>query len=218
MGVDIDVVQTEFGKIGFLMSDIMRCVYSASDCNLRAIEVHMQKLDTWHQELPEYMQLRTLLGSAVGLNTTRSILLVHLTYLGSIILLTRKVVVELLSPTVGGIVDGTSDEALHYLSVCLGAAKHIATIVGMLHSNGSIFRRCWLVMYSPLLPLAWLRINNPETNHSYPSPYCSPSSSRNIATQRKLSPSSRTCVKPQNSSKPCSSVPTATVWPAATCT
>jgi hypothetical protein len=153
MGVDIDVVQTEFGKIGFLMSDIMRCVYSASDCNLRAIEVHMQKLDTWHQELPEYMQLRTLLGSAVGLNTTRSILLVHLTYLGSIILLTRKVVVELLSPTVGGIVDGTSDEALHYLSVCLSAAKHIATIVGMLHSNGTIFRRCWLVMYSPLLPL-----------------------------------------------------------------
>jgi hypothetical protein len=152
MGVDIDVVQTELGKIGFLMCDIMRNIYAAEVCSIRSIEVHMQKLERWHQELPPYMQLKTLVGSAAGRNTSRSILLVHLTYLGSIILLTRKMVVELVTTPNGipRIVEGSEEEAQHFLDVCVGAARHVAKIVGILHSDGVIFRRCWLIMYAPL--------------------------------------------------------------------
>ena len=147
MVIDVDVMQSELGKIGFLATAIVKDVYAADVCSIRAMDAYMAKLDKWHRELPEYMRLGAVHTSDQG--SRRSIMLIHLTFLGANMLLTRKTIAELVARPAGGPwdCDGTKEEAIHYMRVCIQAAENVARLVGCLYDEHGLFKRCWMIMY-----------------------------------------------------------------------
>jgi hypothetical protein len=151
IGVDIDVIQTELGKIGFLMASILKNVYRRDRCSIKSIEAQMRHLEQWHLKLPYYMRLETLASDIPDIRARRAIMLVHMMYLASIILLTRKLVIQLVSREEGTpwLYDGTKEEAHHYMEICFGAARHTAMLLGILLDEGAVFKRCWLLMLIP---------------------------------------------------------------------
>ena len=94
------------------------------------------------------MRLDTLQDESCDLASRRSIMLVHLNYLGSIILLTRKIVLSLVTTPAGPpwAWDGTKEEARHYFEVCLDATRNVARIVSILYDDQVLFKRCWMIM------------------------------------------------------------------------
>ena len=163
MVVDVDVMQSELGKVGFLTAAIMKDVYAADVCSIRSIDSYMAKLEKWHRDLPEHMRFGAVLTSDQG--SRRSIMLIHLTFLGATMLLTRKTVAELVArPTDGPWdCDGTKEEAIHYMWVCIQAAENVARIVGCLYDERSLFKRCWMIMYSLILS-PWQLLQCPLTD------------------------------------------------------
>lgn len=51
--VDVEVVQTELGRIAFLMEEIMKNVYGTGRCGINVTNAYMKKLECWLQELPK---------------------------------------------------------------------------------------------------------------------------------------------------------------------
>ena len=50
--IDVDVMQSELGKLGCLMEGILKDVYAPQQCGIRLVEVHMQKLESWLRGIP----------------------------------------------------------------------------------------------------------------------------------------------------------------------
>lgn len=157
MKLDLDMIQSQLAKVGFLMGEIVKNVYAAGVCSIRSIETYVEKLEEWHKDLPQYMRLETLLGEESEPVTKRAVLLVHLVYLGSIILVTRKMITELVRRPAGSPwkFDGTKEEAVHYMELCIASAKSIAMIVGILYDDNVISKRCWMILYCPPYYCPW---------------------------------------------------------------
>ncbi|KAI5798105.1 hypothetical protein FPQ18DRAFT_240575, partial [Pyronema domesticum] len=152
MVVDVDVMQSELGKIGFIATDIVRNVYAAEKVSIKLIDENMAKLEKWHRELPQYMRFGRVLDENTDQGSRRSIMLIHLTFLGATMLLTRRILTVLVLKPKGEVWDekahgGTKQEAIHYMGVCIQAAENVARIVGCLYDEQGLFKRCWMIMY-----------------------------------------------------------------------
>jgi hypothetical protein len=169
MVVDVDVMQSELGKIGFIATDIVRNVYAAEKVSIKLIDENMAKLEKWHRELPQYMRFGTVLDENTDQGSRRSIMLIHLTFLGATMLLTRRILTVLVLKPKGEVWDekahgGTKQEAIHYMGVCIQAAENVARIVGCLYDEQGLFKRCWMIMYVSISRCLTLLQRHPLTS------------------------------------------------------
>lgn len=109
----------------------------------------MIQLEHWHEKLPPPLQLQALVSTEIEPTQKLTVYLMHCTYLTAIILLTRRVMVPLVSgdDIVGDwLAAGNIKEAIAYTEVCVYASKQVAKVVGLLHSEKLLMKKCWMAM------------------------------------------------------------------------
>jgi hypothetical protein len=129
------------------MGNILNDVYAPPIVNIQMVRTYMVKCEYLFDSLPDFMRLSRLLQSEVPPSETNDVFLIHMMYLGVMILLTRRVTVELAR---GNRIakwkeDGEFDTATGFAHTCLTAARQISRILG-LQPRDTIFRKCWVVM------------------------------------------------------------------------
>jgi hypothetical protein len=165
-------LHAEVIKLSILMGSITKDVYTPTFIEFNKVAVYSARLKTWHSSLPESLRLhRAVSGNDSKQRST--ILLAHSSYLSCIILLTRRILLERLEGRFEGL-DGLARMAVadEYARMCVSAGRQLATVllpyfadfskviyvggakaltvwevVGLLHSEGRIVRRCWMLMY-----------------------------------------------------------------------
>jgi hypothetical protein len=144
--------QLQLGRIGILMGNILKDVYYPPSVDLDVIRSYMVKCETWFDSLPDYMRLSCLLEGEVPDTEMSSMFIIHLMYLGTIVLLTRKVLVDLARGTrnVEWKSAGVLGDAVGFADACVSAAQQISRIMGLQLTVG-LFHKCWLSMYVLLL-------------------------------------------------------------------
>lgn len=138
-------------KICLLKADILRMHLGFKEISVGAIGSVTHDLQQWYEELPSLIRLETAGQDNVPVETQRSIMHVHLLYLGAIMLLYRRVASgQLLAnlrehwnaeshiPSNEQLVDASHQAIL--------AATTSARILKLLFDNNAIFARCWLVL------------------------------------------------------------------------
>ncbi|KAG0127547.1 hypothetical protein HOY82DRAFT_613356 [Tuber indicum] len=141
-------LQTEIVNIGLLASRILKGVFTPPVIDLEFVCDHMAKLKLRYDNLPEPMKLgRSKLTPGEYLADT-SLLTLHMVYLGTVILLTRRVLVELASGAGGDSFEGSTGEALRLAKTCLSAGRQTSELLGSLYSHKALFKNCWVTIYS----------------------------------------------------------------------
>ena len=138
-------------KICRLKADILRMHLGFKEISVGAIGSVTHDLQQWYEELPSPIRLETTGQDNAPLETQRNIMHVHLLYLGTIMLLYRRVASgQLLAflrehwseeshiPSNEQLVDASHQAIL--------AATTSARILKLLFDNNAIFSRCWLVV------------------------------------------------------------------------
>lgn len=144
-------------RICILKANVLRMHMIFKDLTAPAVQTIMTDLQTWHRELPETMQLEAISREDLPPETRRSILHTHLLYLGSIMLLYRRIASQFLrtymnTASVEGRPPSTALQMpLNGVLAAQGieaslAASTSARIVRLMLEDESIFKRCWLIM------------------------------------------------------------------------
>jgi hypothetical protein len=145
-------VQTELAKICILKANILRMQLAFRNLTILSIEAIIRDLQRWYDDLPVQLQIGYAGREDLPVETRRSILHVHLLYLGAIMLLYRRIASNFaMSYT------ARKDDNLHYKPMAkllhshgtetVLAAHSSARILKILLDDGSVFKRCWLVMW-----------------------------------------------------------------------
>ena len=144
------IAQEQMTAIGVLTANVLRDVFLKSELSLVTTREYKGKIAGWFRGLPPTMQLDSLIhNSSLTIAQRRSIFLVHLNYLGALLLLCRRHVFYLatISRDDPWEMDGDMAEALGYAKEAVDVATQSARILGLLLSEKAIFRRCWLAIY-----------------------------------------------------------------------
>jgi hypothetical protein len=135
--------------VSLLKADILIDAHG-EDSDISIIDKHMARLDEWYYGLPIEMRLAALLsdqGSPLSISLTRGLLFLHVTFLGAILLLHRRL---LASVAAAHLRDLTShslpDKLITYSGRPATAARQIAEIFSLVDYEKNVFRRCWLCM------------------------------------------------------------------------
>lgn len=142
-------LQLNIVKLGVLLGKILNNVFRNPTADLDVISDHMVQLEHWHEKLPPLLQLQTFVSAEIEPTKKAMVYLMHCTYLTVFILLTRRVMVPLVSGegVVGDwLASGRIKEAVAYAEVCVYASKQVAKVVGLLHSERLLVRQCWMAM------------------------------------------------------------------------
>ncbi|OAP54122.1 hypothetical protein AYL99_11657 [Fonsecaea erecta] len=144
------IAQEQMTSIGVLTAGILQDVFLPNELSFIATRTYKLKLLGWFSELPAVMQLDSLLHNhSLTLVQRRSIFLVHLNYLGALLLLYRRHAIYLstIHRDDSWKLDGDVDEALNYAKDAVQAATQSSRIFALLLSEQALFKRCWLVTY-----------------------------------------------------------------------
>lgn len=140
-------------RICLLKADILRMHLAFKELTIPAVESIRKDLQTWYQELPEAMRLEASGHDDLPVEIKRSILHLHMLYLGAIMLLYRRVATQFLQgfATTGAIPGGFLDFHTREMFVrqsadAILAASTSARIVKLLLEDNGVFKHCWLVM------------------------------------------------------------------------
>ena len=132
-------------KLGNLMSVITRDICAPKTFEMCQVREYNGQLKTWHDNLPEYLKLSEALDFKSDSAHRTSILLTHCAYLGSLILLTRRILIAQTKSLRGEaqeIVFGDVDHEMVKLSHdCIYAARQLATVFSSLFTwYGTVWR------------------------------------------------------------------------------
>lgn len=138
------LVQEQMTSIGVLTSGVLKDVFLKQQLNMVATREHKLKLAEWQRNIPADMQLDSLIrNGTLTTNQRRSGLLVHVNYLGALLLLYRRHLFYL-STTHRDMpwqLDGDMDEALGYAEDAVATALQSARLLHFLMSEKAIFKR-----------------------------------------------------------------------------
>ncbi|KAH6988735.1 hypothetical protein EDB80DRAFT_175252 [Ilyonectria destructans] len=146
------IVQTEMTKISLLNADILRMHLSSKELTSQAMDSINKEIQDWHNQLPSQMHLANICRGDLPVEARRSILATHLLYLGTTMLLYRRITLQFVQSS--GIDCGDDilsklfeDTFLNHADQAVTAARHSARILGLLHTEKGIFKRCWLIIF-----------------------------------------------------------------------
>lgn len=138
-------------RICILKADILRMHLVFKELTVPAIDSIRRDLLVWHQELPEVMRVEASQHDGLQIETRRSILHLHLLYLGAIMLLYRRIATQFLqsyatraTPTLMQL--PLRDAFAKQSADAIVAAGTSARIAKLLLEDDSVFKHCWLVM------------------------------------------------------------------------
>ncbi|KAF5132903.1 hypothetical protein E5D57_003525 [Metarhizium anisopliae] len=152
VGREKSVVQTEMARICLLKAEILRMHLVFKDLTSLAVETIRGDLQSWYGELPEPMRLGVTAHEDLPVGTKRSILHLHMLYLGAIMLLYRRVATQFLqSYAVGGLGGSLHlhprEAFVQQSAEAVLAASTSASIVKLLLDDDGVFKHCWLVIF-----------------------------------------------------------------------
>jgi hypothetical protein len=146
-----NAIQYQAAKMVVVAADISQTLRDTERISADHMNYLIARLDSWQYELPEGLQLTTLLsntGCELNVYQERAILMVHVLYLGAVIFLYRRLLVvgDEAGQTGKWVLNMDKSEFLKYQSRCETAAQQVARVLGLLKFNGACTLRCWLVM------------------------------------------------------------------------
>ncbi|KAK4944447.1 hypothetical protein LTR10_016121 [Elasticomyces elasticus] len=144
------LVQEQMISIGVLTTGVLKDVFLKEQLSVVATREHKLKLADWVRRVPAAMQLDSLTkNKALTSNQRRSVFLVHVNYMGALLLLYRRHLFYLATThrDVPWQLDGDMTEALGYAEDAVATALQSARLLHLLMSERAIFKRCWLIIY-----------------------------------------------------------------------
>ncbi|KAF2832337.1 hypothetical protein CC86DRAFT_401107 [Ophiobolus disseminans] len=151
---NVELIHAQTSKIGLVAAEIAKTLAAPELATRENIAVLSQKLDTWRKEVPHTLQIETLTSTAptdLDVYQRRAILMVHIMYLGALILLYRQLLVATAETQ---LTDGaawnsniTVQDARIYRDQCALAAQQTARILKLISFDGTLTKRCWLIIY-----------------------------------------------------------------------
>ncbi|KAM5358925.1 hypothetical protein ACJZ2D_014875 [Fusarium nematophilum] len=146
------MVQTEMTKISLLNADILRMRLTSGEITTKAMDFIDKDLQDWHDLLPSQMHLPNLCRQELPVEARRSILATHLLYLGTRMLLYRRIASQFVRSAAAAqenniVLTGYEDKFLNHADQGLTAARQSARILGLLQAEQGIFKRCWLIIF-----------------------------------------------------------------------
>ncbi|KAL6411797.1 hypothetical protein AUP68_04175 [Ilyonectria robusta] len=139
-------------KISLLNADILRMHLSSNELTSQAMDSINKEIQGWHNQLPSQMHLANICRVDLPVEARRSILATHLLYLGTTMLLYRRITSQFVRSS--GIDRGDDilskpleDTFLNHADQAVTAARHSARILGLLHTEKGIFKKCWLIIF-----------------------------------------------------------------------
>lgn len=144
-----ELVQSEMTKISLLKAGILR-TRLVKELTSSGIDGIVKELQEWHGRLPAEMQLATLGDFDIPPLVRWSIYHVHLLYLGAIMLVYRRVAAQSFQAYTlgnGAALDKHNTALIGLVELGVNAARDSARILGLLHADKGIFKRCWLVIF-----------------------------------------------------------------------
>ncbi|KAF2186359.1 hypothetical protein K469DRAFT_573722 [Zopfia rhizophila CBS 207.26] len=150
-----EIIHIQTSKIGLVAAEIATTLASPELAIRKNVDMLAHKLETWRTEVPEMLQISTLTSSnppELTLYQRRAILMVHIMYLGAIILLYRQLLVaaseaQLSSRNEAWNLDMSADDVRKYRNECAIAAQQVARILGLISFDGTLTKGCWLIIY-----------------------------------------------------------------------
>ncbi|KAJ4337110.1 hypothetical protein N0V87_004963 [Didymella glomerata] len=149
-----ELIHAQTSKIGLIAAEIAKTLAAPELATRDNVHMLTQKLETWRNEVPLILQLPTLTSkgpSELSLYQRRAILMVHIMYLGAVILIYRQLLV---ATAEGQLTDGasnsltfSSEDARGFRNECAIAGQTIARILRLIAFDGTLTRRCWLIIY-----------------------------------------------------------------------
>jgi hypothetical protein len=140
-------------KITLIKANILRMNLTLKKFKSSSIPSIIRDLEDWYSKLPEQMGVTNILNEELEVSLRRTICHVHLLYLGTVMLLYRRVTSHVvkscsveqnrLNPVLLG---SQTDTVRLVVEKGLQAAQLSARILSLLFSDNGVFRRCWLVM------------------------------------------------------------------------
>lgn len=110
------------------MGTITQNVYAPAGTDFVPIAEHSKKLRAWQSSLPEPFRLtRSVSGN--DSKQRSSVLLTHCSYLNCIILMSRKVLVEMCATHDSHMDDVRRGSADEYAQMCVSAGRQLATVL-----------------------------------------------------------------------------------------
>lgn len=114
------------------MSAITRDICAPETFEMGQVQEYSRQLKTWHDNLPEYLTLTKALDFKSDSAQRTSILLTHCAYLGSLILLTRRILVAQTKSLRGEmqqtVIGDTGHDMVKLSHDCIYAARQLATV------------------------------------------------------------------------------------------
>ncbi|KAI0450975.1 hypothetical protein F5B21DRAFT_517035 [Xylaria acuta] len=146
-----EVVQSEMARIAVLNIKILYMHIVHQDLGW-AISAIAQDLEEWYDGLPQVMHLQEVSGQDLPQDVRRSIYLAHLIYLGTNILLFRRIAFEAVrSSKTKGVLPApwqpSREQYLKQADEASLAANGSARIIKIMMNENCVFKRCWIIIF-----------------------------------------------------------------------
>ncbi|KAL2444141.1 hypothetical protein ABEF95_015189 [Exophiala dermatitidis] len=154
-GLTIDIVQNEITKVAVLSALIMRDVHHAKCATVTrdTLAMYRSRLEEWLMHLPDFMKLAYLVDGVETDKNIRTVFLVHLLFMHTLMLLYRSELVALVDDvgahhTSQAEVEAENEKAFitaqEFLDPCLWSARQVGRILKIAQSQGLVLRKCWM--------------------------------------------------------------------------
>jgi hypothetical protein len=145
----VNMMQFQMSKIALMSAKICTRIRYASSLSWQDIEQMSTELDIWRQELPETLRLQNLSleSNAIPIPQKQALMLVHLVYIGTHLLLYQRMIRQPQHPKADvfqafNLLQMPEDIQQNYTTF----AQQLARIIALLYRDKCIFSRCWLIM------------------------------------------------------------------------
>ncbi|EUC36217.1 hypothetical protein COCCADRAFT_2680 [Bipolaris zeicola 26-R-13] len=147
-----DMIHTQTSKINLIAAEVAKTLASPNLATEANITLLTRKLEQWRQDVPYNLQIPTLLSSeAQELNKYQRRAIFMIMYLGTLVLLYRQLLVAAagaqLSDEAATPLNMSADDIKMYRRECSTAAQNIARILGLISFDGTLTKRCWIIIY-----------------------------------------------------------------------
>lgn len=150
------MIQAQMSKIALTSAQIYAALQRTDQLAWPDTTKFTEMLDSWYHELPTSLHLAALVSpdNQLSLAQTRSLMLVHVIYLGTRLHLHQHLLKLIESRSQHSArVSGQLEPSVTFQVPQVvrheytGFAQQQARIISLLYQNKAVFTRCWLVMY-----------------------------------------------------------------------
>lgn len=111
------------------MSSITRDICIPTEFDVGKVREYWSLLKTWHEGVPEFLRLSGVTSECSDYAHKTSVLLTHCAYLGSIMLLTKRVLVERVKEAIEAVPSHVRKDMDEFSLMNISAARQLAQVI-----------------------------------------------------------------------------------------